>query len=93
VRVAAEPQRREGADPVTAGTQCDNCRKFGPSPAPGWFYLGQQPVEDEPPSIVAALFGNRSEPLTFCTVRCLSDWAFVHAAADEAAEAGKEPQS
>lgn len=76
---------------MSAGTQCDNCRTFGPSRAPGWFYLAQQPSEDETPSIIAALFGNPSEPLTFCTVRCLSEWAFVHAAADEAAATGTEP--
>lgn len=76
---------------MTAGTQCDNCRKFGPSHAPGWFYVAQQPGErDEPPTVFAALFGNPSEPLTFCTVKCLSEWAYVHVAASEAAT-GTEP--
>jgi hypothetical protein len=75
---------------MTAGTQCDNCRTFGPSRAPGWFYLGQQPDESETPSIVAALFGNPSEPLTFCSVKCLADWAYVHAMTGDAA-AGTEP--
>ena len=74
---------------MSAGTQCDNCRKFGPSPAPGWFYVAKQPGEDEPRTIMTALFGNPAEPLTFCTVKCLSEWAYVHAAASEAAaEAG-----
>ena len=76
---------------MTAGVQCDNCRVFGPSRPPGWFVLAQQPREDdEPPSVLAALFGNSSEPLTFCTVKCLADWAYVHAMTGEAA-AGSEP--
>ena len=78
---------------MSAGTQCDGpgCRTFGPSPAPAWFYLGQQPAEDETHSLVAALFGNRKEPLTFCKIKCLYDWAFVHVATDEAAATGTEP--
>jgi hypothetical protein len=76
---------------VTAGVQCDNCRVFGPSRAPAWFYVAQQPGEtDEPPSVLAALFGNPSEPLTFCTIECLRDWAYVHAETNGAA-AGTEP--
>jgi len=74
---------------VTAGTQCDNCRTFGPSRAPGWFYLGQQPGEETAPSILSALFGNPEEPLTFCTIKCLAEWAYVRNAAAEAA-AGTE---
>ena len=76
---------------MTAGTQCDSCRAFGPVHASGWFYVAQQPgEEDEPKSFAAALFGNPSEPLTFCTIRCLADWAYVRNAAAEAA-AGTEP--
>jgi hypothetical protein len=75
---------------VTAGTQCDNCRQFGPPQPPGWFVVGQHPGEaEQPPSLVAALFGSPSEPLTFCTIKCLSEWAYVrNAAAEAAAEAG-----
>ena len=76
---------------MSAGTQCDNCRAFGPSQAPGWFWLQQQPGEGEQPqTIFTALFGNHGEPLTFCTVKCLADWAYVHAMTGEAA-AGSEP--
>lgn len=65
---------------MTAGNQCDNCRKFGPSHAPGWFSLMQQPGDEEQPrSILGALFGTPSEPLTFCTVRCLSEFATARA--------------
>ena len=39
---------------MSAGTQCDNCRIFGPSRAPGWFYLAQQPSEDEVRQRIAA---------------------------------------
>ena len=75
---------------MTAGVQCDNCRTFGPQRPPGWFVLGQQPRDDdERPSVLAALFGNPSEPLTFCTIECLRDWAYVHAETDGAA-AGSE---
>jgi hypothetical protein len=70
---------------VSAGTHCDNCRVFGPSHPPGWFYLGQQPgPEEAPPAILTALFGNPSEPLTFCTIKCLAEWAYVRNAAAEA---------
>jgi hypothetical protein len=76
---------------VSAGVQCDNCRMFGPSRAPGWFYVAQHPAAyDDPPSVFAAIFGNPGEPLTFCTVKCLADWAYVHAMTGEAAT-GKEP--
>lgn len=78
---------------MTAGTQCDNCRTFGPPHAPGWFYLGQQPAGGEQPqSLAAALFGNPSEPLTFCSIRCLADWAYVRNATAEAA-AGTGPET
>ena len=36
---------------MSAGTQCDNCRVFGPQHAPGWFYLGQQPRDDDEPAL------------------------------------------
>jgi hypothetical protein len=77
---------------MTAGTQCDNCRTFGPSYAPGWFCVAQHPAEDEEPrSLAAALFGRPSEPLTFCTVKCLSEWAFVRNAAAEASAGTERP--
>jgi len=85
--VAGETEERG----VTAGTQCDNCRAFGPPHPPGWFCVAQQPGEDDrPTSLAAALFGRPSEPLTFCSIRCLSEWAYVRNAAAEAA-AGTEP--
>jgi len=70
---------------MTAGSQCDNCRTFAPSHPPGWFYVAQQPGEEAVPSLAAALFGKPSEPLTFCSVKCLSEWAYVRNAASEAA--------
>ena len=77
---------------MTAGTQCDNCRKFGPVHAPGWFHVGQQPVEtSDPPSPLAVLFGNPYEPLTFCTIKCLADWAYVRNAAAEASAGTEKP--
>lgn len=73
---------------MTAGTQCDNCRTFGPQRAPGWFCVAQQPGEEETPSVLSVLFGNPEQPLTFCGIGCLADWAFVRKAA---AELGTEP--
>ena len=75
---------------MSAGTQCDNCRRFGPSHAPSWFFLAQQPGDEEVVSVMAALFGRPREPFTFCTVRCLAEWAYVHAAAVGAPD-GTEP--
>ncbi len=76
---------------MTAGTQCDTCRAFGPPHPPGWFYLGQQPGEDRAPSsLVAALFGNPSEPLTFCSIKCLAEFATARALVEEQ-PAGEEP--
>jgi len=61
---------------MTAGTQCDTCRAFGSPHAPGWFVLYQHPSgEDGAPSIMSALFGNPSEPLTFCSVGCVAEFA------------------
>ena len=67
---------------MTAGTQCDTCRAFGPPHAPGWFVLYQYPGNDEDdprPSVLSALFGNPSEPFTFCTVKCLAEFATARA--------------
>ena len=68
---------------MTAGTQCDTCRVFGPSRPAGWFYLMQQPADDGQPSILSALFGNPSEPLTFCSVKCLAEFATARALVEE----------
>ncbi len=76
---------------MTAGTQCDTCRTFSPPHPPGWFYLGQQPGADQaPPSLAAALFGNPSEPLTFCGIKCLAEFATARALVEEQ-PAGEEP--
>jgi hypothetical protein len=64
---------------VTAGNQCDNCRKFSPGHTPGWLYLIQQPDESDEPPIIAALFGTPSEPLTFCTVKCVAEYTYAKA--------------
>lgn len=79
---------------MTAGAQCDTCRVFGPPHAPGWFVLYQYPVEEEQqvPSIMSALFGNPSEPLTFCTVKCLAEFATARSLIEgQAAPEGEKP--
>ena len=75
---------------MTAGTQCDTCRAFGPPHAPGWFVLHQYPGDEERQSVLSALFGNPSEPLTFCTVKCLAEFATARALIEQQ-PAGEEP--
>ena len=72
---------------MTAGLQCDTCRTFGPQQA-GWLYLVQQPAEQ--PTWAAALFGTPSEPLTFCSVRCVAEYAVARVLVEGPA-AGQEP--
>ena len=73
---------------MTAGVQCETCRKFSPPPSGGWLYVVRPTAE---PSIMASLgLGQRDEPLTFCRVLCLAEWAVVQAAISEPAT-GKEP--
>ncbi len=72
---------------MSAGSQCDNCRAFVPVRQPGVLYLVQQhPAE----SSFAAMFGTPSDPLTFCAMRCVAEYAYVLAVATEGA-AGTEP--
>jgi len=74
---------------MTAGVQCDTCRRFAPGPPPGWLYLVRQPSSE--PSILASLgIGPREEPGTFCSMRCVAEYAIVEAAAGEPAT-GSEP--
>ena len=77
---------------MTAGTQCDTCRAFGSPHAPGWFVLYQYPAaEDAPPPLLSALFGNPSEPLTFCTVKCLAEFATARALVEGMPAPKEEP--
>ena len=73
---------------MTAGVQCETCRKFSPSPGGAWLYLVRPSAE---PSIMAQLgIGQRDEPLTFCRVRCLVEWGYVQLVTIEPAT-GTEP--
>jgi hypothetical protein len=73
---------------VTAGLQCDTCRTFAPQSSPRWLYLVQQP--SEPPSFVESVLGTRTEPLTFCSMRCIAEYAVARALV-EGKPAGTEP--
>ena len=74
---------------MTAGLQCDTCRTFAPQSSPRWLYLIQQP--SEPPSFVESMLGSsRVEPLTFCSMRCVAEHAYV-VAMTNGAPAGTEP--
>ena len=77
---------------MTAGVQCDTCRRFAPSTPPGWVYLVRPSAEPSMPSMLSALgYGApREEPAAFCSMRCLAEYAIVQAAAGEAAS-GTEP--
>ena len=73
---------------MTAGVQCETCRTFCPQPSGRWLYVVRPSAE---PSIMASLgIGPREDPLTFCRVLCLAEWAVVQAAISEPAT-GQEP--
>jgi len=74
---------------VSAGLQCDTCRAFAQGGTPGWLFVAQQP-EPSATFSFASMFGQPAEPLTFCTFRCLAEWAYVRAVALGPAT-GKEP--
>ena len=73
---------------MTAGLQCDTCRTFAPQGSPRWLYLVQQP--SEPPSFVESMLGSRADPLTFCSMLCVAQYAYVQAVT-EGKPAGTEP--
>ena len=73
---------------MTAGNQCDNCTRFYPAHDQRWWYLLRQP--GEPVSPLAAVFGERLEPVTLCSLICVSEFAYVHAMATSA-PTGMEP--
>ena len=74
---------------MTAGVQCETCRVFCPQPSGRWLYVVRPSAE--PSSIMASLgIGPREDPLTFCRVLCLAEWAVVQAAINEPAT-GTEP--
>ena len=72
---------------MSAGSQCDTCRTFLPQHAPGLLYLVQQ---QQPTDVITAMFGTPSDPLTFCCMRCVAEYAYV-VAVTAAAPAGTEP--
>jgi len=73
---------------VTAGLQCDTCRTFAPQSSPRWLYLVQQPSEQ--PSFLDSMLGSRADPLTFCSMRCVAEYAVARALV-EGDTAGTEP--
>ena len=75
---------------MTAGHQCDNCRKFVPDQSPGLLYLVQQPSES--PSFITQMFGTPSEPLTFCGMRCVAEYAYVQVVTGDEQATGIEPK-
>jgi hypothetical protein len=74
---------------VTTGVQCETCRVFSPQPSGQWLYL-VRPVTE--PSVLAALGVIGGDPGTFCSPRCLAEWAYVQAVTGSPAT-GIEPPS
>jgi hypothetical protein len=74
---------------MAAGNQCDNCRAFGAPHSRSWLYLVRQP---DAPQGFAALIGMPvpAEPLTFCSMLCVGQYAYVQAVTTSPA-AGTEP--
>ena len=74
---------------MTAGVQCETRRKFSPQPSGKWLYVIHPPAAEM--AVMASLgIGPREDPLTFCRLRCLAEWAYVQLAVGEPAT-GKEP--
>jgi hypothetical protein len=76
---------------MTIGVQCETCRKFAPSTPPGWLYVVVRPSAE--PGILASLWTGqreRDDPGTFCSMRCLAEWAYVQVVTGEPAT-GTEP--
>ena len=82
--------RKERRPVLTAGVQCDNCRKFAPMQPPGWLYVVQPSAE---PSFLASLGvgSSRDEPGTLCSLRCLAEWAYVQVVTSEPATGQEMP--
>lgn len=72
------------------GNQCDNCRKFGGAPNAGWLYLVRQNSEPSFMSMLSGGSGSSEIMGTFCSALCVAAYAYVLAAASEAAP-GVEP--
>ena len=73
---------------MTAGVQCDNCRKFAPTQPPGWLYVVQPSAE---PAYLLIVMGTpRDEPAMLCSMRCVAEWAYVALVTGEPAT-GVEP--
>lgn len=74
------------------GQQCDGpgCQIFGQQPNAGWLVLG---VQHPDTGFLAAITGQQHTPVlgTFCSMRCVSGFAYAHAAIDGPAT-GTEPE-
>lgn len=60
---------------MTAGIQCDTCRKFSPTGA-GWLALNNLAAQV---SFMDMLTGPQEYPPAFCTWKCLADYAIARA--------------
>jgi hypothetical protein len=67
------------------GVQCDTCRVFALLPVPeGWLLLARQPALSFP-SMLDVISGSNGNPEltgTFCTLRCLTEWAYAKLATE-----------
>ena len=77
---------------MTAGLQCDTCRTFASQTAVPWLYLVRQTAEQSFLSSLSSALGYQpADPATFCSMRCLAEFAYVQLAAGGAAT-GTEAQ-
>lgn len=68
------------------GIQCDTCRTFTAMPPPeGWLFLARQEAPALP-SMLAMISGGGGGGAelagTFCSLRCLTEYAYVRLAAE-----------
>ena len=66
------------------GSQCDNCRKFAADPATGWLIVVQ--LRPTVSSIMSMISGSGGTEVvgTFCSPKCIAEFAYVLAATESA---------
>jgi hypothetical protein len=62
------------------GLECDNCRVFNSMPAVGWLVLFQQL---DPTAGLGPLQAPAATIGSFCSYRCVGEYAYVRATAGE----------
>jgi hypothetical protein len=67
------------------GAQCDTCRRFAAGSCEGWLILVTvQPVASSVMSMITGAGGGTEVTGTFCSARCVAEFAYVLAATGSA---------